>query len=88
MPYTTPMSQVITLRRTYKYRLYRNDKVDAVLHHQINAAGWIWNHALALQKRYYRLFGKHIGIKPLKAHIAKLRRQVRRFARWQSTSAC
>ena len=39
---------------TYRYKLYsskRNRKIDAML----REACFVWNHALALQKRYYRL---------------------------------
>ncbi len=76
-------SQTVTLRRTYKYRLYRNDRRDQALHQQINIAGKIWNHALALQRRHYRLFGGFITHKRMKAHVAKLRRRVKRYAYWQ-----
>jgi len=31
----------------------------------------VWNHALALQKQYYRLYHKYIGIGKMKAHFAK-----------------
>jgi hypothetical protein len=48
------------IRRTYKYWLYTS-KRDKHLHQQIDMAGIIWNHALALQKRYYRLTGKYIS---------------------------
>lgn len=64
---------MIEVRRTYKYRLYRCDKRDKHLHRQITVAGTIWNHALVLQKRYYRLTGNYITVGVLKAHIAKLR---------------
>jgi putative transposase len=74
----------LDIRRTFKYRLYRCDKLDKALHQQINVAAKIWNHSLALQRRYYRLFGKHISEGRLKSHIAKLRRQVARFAYWQA----
>jgi putative transposase len=47
------------VRRTYKYRLYTS-KRDKDLHQQIDVAGIIWNHALAVQKRTYRLTGKNI----------------------------
>ena len=52
----------VDVRRTYKFRIYRNDKRDAHLHQQINVAGLVWNHALALQRRYYRLTGEYIGL--------------------------
>ncbi|MCL4256481.1 MAG: helix-turn-helix domain-containing protein, partial [Anaerolineae bacterium] len=56
------MPNLVEVRKTYKYRLYRNNKVDGSLHHQINVAGMIWNHALALQRRYYKLTGKYIPL--------------------------
>lgn len=76
------MTSLIQVRRTYKYRLYRCDKRDKHLHRQINIAGAVWNHALALQKRYYRLTGKYIPLDQLKSHIAKLRRQTVRYTFW------
>ena len=69
------------IRRTYKYRLYTS-KRDKYLHQQINVAGIIWNHALAVQKRYYRLTGKHIGRFRLITHIGKMR-LTERFGYWQ-----
>src|SRR5215813_1948086 len=77
------MTQFLPIRRTYKYRLYRNDKRDVWLQRQINAAGWIWNHALALQRRYYKWYHKHLPLNELKTHIAKLRREHSDFVRWQ-----
>jgi putative transposase len=73
----------IEVRRTYKYRLYRCDKRDKFLRRQINVAGLIWNHALALQKRYYRLTGKYIGLSLMKVHIANLRMKTQRYAFWK-----
>jgi putative transposase len=72
-----------TVRRTYKYRLYRNNRRDRALRRQITIAGCIWNHALALQKRYYRLVGKHLSLNRLKAHTAKLRNG-QRFGWWKA----
>lgn len=49
----------------YKYKLYRSKQtkhLDAML----REAAWVWNHALALQKRYYRIYHKYIGIVRLK----------------------
>jgi putative transposase len=76
-------SNSIEVRKTYKYRLFRNDKRDKHLHVQINIAGTVWNHALALQKRYYRLTGKYITLSVMKAHVAKLRMRTTRFAFWK-----
>jgi putative transposase len=73
----------LEIRRTYKYRLYRCDKRDKALHQQMNVAGMIWNHALALQRRYWRLCGGYIKMGPLKAHLAKLRMRTARYAYWK-----
>jgi putative transposase len=69
------------IRRTYKYRLYTS-KRDKYLHQQIDVAGIIWNHALAVQRRTYRLTGKYISKYRLMRHLAKLRR-TERFGYWQ-----
>jgi putative transposase len=45
------------------------------LHRAINAASFIYNHCIALHKRYYRLFGKHLNKNKLQKHIAKQRRK-------------
>jgi putative transposase len=74
---------IVEVQRSYKYRLYRCDKRDKHLHRQINVAGTVWNHALALHKRYYRLTGKYIPLGVLKAHIANLRMRTVRYGFWK-----
>lgn len=76
-------------RRTYKYRLYRCDKKDRKLRHKIFVASTIWNHFIALQRRYYRLTGKYISLYQMNRHVLKLRRSPR-FALWQDlhSQAC
>ncbi len=54
----------------YKYKLYRTDRTKH-LDRMLREACFVWNHALALQKRYYRLYHKYIGIGKMKAHFAK-----------------
>lgn len=54
----------------YKYKLYRSDKTKH-LDRMLREACFVWNHALALQKRYYRLYHKYISIGKMKAHFAK-----------------
>lgn len=41
----------------------------------INASGVIYNHCIALHKRYYRMWNKHLPSAKLQAHIAKLRKR-------------
>ena len=55
---------------TYKYKLYRTDKTKH-LDKMLREACFVWNHALALQKRYYRLYHKYIGIGKMKVHFVK-----------------
>lgn len=55
---------------SYKYKLYRTDKTKH-LDKMLREACFVWNHALALQKRYYRIFGKYINANRLKTHFAK-----------------
>ena len=54
----------------YKYKLYRTDRTKH-LDKMLREACFVWNHALALQKRYYRLYHKYIDIGKMKAHFAK-----------------
>ena len=54
----------------YKYKLYRTPKtkhLDAML----REACFVWNHALALQKRYYKMYHKYISDSRMRKHFAK-----------------
>ncbi|MBN4056132.1 transposase [Rhodothermus sp. AH-315-K08] len=62
------------MRRSLKYRLYTSGR-DKHLVRQIHAASSIWNHSLAIRRRYYRLYGKSLSANRLKGHIAKLRKR-------------
>lgn len=76
------MTEYTTVRRTFKYRLYRS-KHDKHLVQAIDIAGLIWNHSLALNKRYYRRYSKSLSFYRLQKHIAKLRMKTERYAHWQ-----
>lgn len=54
----------------YKYKLYRTDKTKH-LNKMLREACFVWNHALALGKRYYRMFGKYIGANRMQKHFDK-----------------
>ena len=64
--------------RTYCFKLYKSKK-NKKLHNLINLAGFIYNHCIALYKRYYHLYKKHINKFQLQAHLAKLKK-CNRFA--------
>lgn len=66
------------MRKTFKFKLFgarRNRK----LHQQINAAGLAYNHCIALHKRYYSLYHKHLNLFRLQKHLTKQKR-LPRFA--------
>ena len=50
---------------SYKYKLY-NSKHNKHLSAMLMDASFVWNHCLALHKRYYRMFGKFINANRLK----------------------
>jgi putative transposase len=62
--------------KTYKFKLY-NTKHNRHIHWQINASGSIYNHCIALHKKYYKMFGKHLNVYKLMKHIAKLRNRIK-----------
>ena len=59
--------------KSFRFKLYKSDK-NAKLHKQINAAGLIYNHCIALHKRYYKIFGKYLNKNQLQKHLVKLKR--------------
>ncbi len=77
------------IHRTYKYRLYGCDKKDRKLRHKLFVASTIWNHFIALQRRYYRLTRKYISRHDMNKHVLKLRK-MKRFSLWQGlhSQAC
>jgi putative transposase len=60
--------------KTLNFKLYEH-KRNRFLKRSINAAGVIYNHCIALHKRYYRIWGKHLSCAKLQAHIAKMRKR-------------
>ncbi|MDJ0726096.1 MAG: transposase [Prochloraceae cyanobacterium] len=58
--------------KTYKFKLYQH-KRNKHLHRTINAASNLYNHCIALHKRYYRLNGAHLNKNKLMKHVARLR---------------
>jgi putative transposase len=68
--------------QTYKYKLYPSKK-DKFLQKQLNTASWIFNHCIALHKRYYRLTGKFLSKYKLQKHITKLKKQ-QKYSLWNT----
>ena len=66
--------------RTYKFKLYKTKKLK-YLHGLVNVSAEIYNHCIALHKRYYRLYGKTLNLYLLQKHITKLKR-LSRYNSW------
>ena len=66
--------------KPYKFQLYSNHG-NRELHKTIGGHAHVWNHCVALQRRYYALYGKYISKFRLINHISKLKR-TNRFAHW------
>jgi putative transposase len=59
--------------KTYKYKLYKTKRLKN-LHRLINISADIYNHCIALHKRYYRLYNKSLNKFVLQKHITKLKK--------------
>ena len=66
--------------RTYGFKLYRAGR-NKKLHKQIDIACNVYNHCIALHRRYYRMFNKYLDLFVLQKHIAKLK-HTKRFSGW------
>ena len=55
---------------TYEYNIYRNRHLS-LIDMMLLECCFVWNHSLALQKRYYRIYGKYIDKVKMKKHFAK-----------------
>ena len=71
--------------KTYKFKLYRSKK-NKHLHQQIDIAGLIYNHCIALHRRYYRLTGKSLNKFALMKQITKLKK-FERYSHWNLVDA-
>lgn len=67
------------------FKAYSSKKLEHI-HEMINIAAWIWNHCIALEKTYYRVYGKYINVNKLQKHIAKLRRKNQEWKKLNSQS--
>lgn len=58
--------------KSYKYKLYRSDRNDVLLH-DIELYSEVYNHCVALYNRFYKLYRKHIGKYDLQKHLTKIK---------------
>jgi len=66
--------------KTYRFKLYRTQK-QKHLHLRVRVAGEIYNHLIALHKRYYSMFGKYPSKHKMQNHLVKLKKYDR-FSHW------
>lgn len=73
------------MRASYKYKVYtskRNQKANELF----GLACWVYNHCIALHKRYYQLYGKSLSSHKLKVHLTKLKKQ-EKYQSWNKLSS-
>jgi putative transposase len=70
--------------KTYKFKLY-NDQDAHHLHRLIDLGASIYNHCIALHKRYYQTTGKFLSKPRLQKHIAKWK--TRHYHHWSGLDA-
>jgi putative transposase len=73
------------LMKTFQYKLYHS-KRNRVLQNQIDIAGLIYNHCIALHKRYYRLYRKFLPMYQLQHHLTKLKK-LPKFSFWNTVGS-
>ena len=67
---------------TYKYKMYSLCDRNKYLHYEIDAFAQVYNHFIALHKRYYRRFDKYPSKFKLMKHLKKLKDRPR-FTHWK-----
>ena len=73
------------MRRIFAFQLYHSKRLRH-LHAQIDLAAQIYNHIIAVQKRYYRRYGGYVGYFRMKRHVTRLKGWTR-FAHWRQLDA-
>ncbi len=71
----------LSMYLTYKYKLYSRCDRNKYLHRDIDAFAGVYNHFIALHKRYYRRYNKYPGKFRLMRHLSKLKKTAR-LAHW------
>jgi len=72
------------LRQAYQFKVFRSKRLRH-LHRTIDVSAEIWNHSVALHRRYYRLFKKTLPKARLQVHLARLRNG--RRAHWKAVGS-
>lgn len=73
------------MRKTIKFKLYQTKK-NQQLDKLVDISAEIWNHCIALHRKYFKLTGKYINVFALMKHVAKLKKR-EQYAHWSSVDA-
>lgn len=66
----------------YKYKVYsQNRNHQKRLEELLRTAAWIYNHCIALRKRYYKMFNKSLPKAKLQSHITKMKNRC--YKQWE-----
>ena len=57
--------------KAYKYRIYPNSEQRVLIEKHFGCSRFVFNWALALQKRYYAMFGKSLSRSKMQSHLVK-----------------
>lgn len=71
----------VLVRKTYKFKLYHSKKTRHLVH-RIQLAAEIWNHALSLHRRYYKVLRRKLNSNLLQKFIARLVKKPQ-FSHWK-----
>ena len=74
------------VKTTYRFKLYKSRRKMGYLNFLLGIACFIYNHCIALQRRYYRLFGKTVHKYQLIVHITKLKK-LAKFNFWKNLNS-
>jgi len=69
---STHPASLLIVRQSLQFKMFGSKRLKH-LDRTIDVASEIWNHAVALKNRYYKMFGKGLPKSKLQAHLAKLR---------------
>ncbi len=72
--------------KTYQEKLYNNKKKNKKLIKAIELGCEIYNHCIALHKRYYRRYKKYLNLYKLQSHITFLK-SLRKYNHWYNLNS-
>ena len=63
--------------KAYKYRIYPNIEQALLIEKHFGCSRFVFNWALALQKRYYAMFGKSLSRTKIQSHLVKKKKKAK-----------